>query len=52
MFETRAPQASPTDPHRPAPNRLVGFIAGRRSKWLVRALWIVVLVGLSPFSSS
>ncbi len=51
MFETRAPQASPTDPHRPAPNRLVGFIAGRRSKWLVRALWIVVLVGLSPFSS-
>ena len=51
MFETRVPQASRTEPGQSAPNRLVGFIAGRRTKWLVRVLWIVALVGLSPFSS-
>jgi putative drug exporter of the RND superfamily len=51
MFETRAPEASRTESGQSAPNRLVGFIAGRRTKWLVRVLWIVALVGLSPFSS-
>ncbi len=36
MFETRAPRASRTASGQSAPNRLVGFIAGRRTKWLVR----------------
>lgn len=32
------------------PNRLAGWIAGRRTKWAVLALWIVLLAALGPLA--
>ncbi len=37
-----------TDPPRTWAHRLAGLIAGRRTKWAVLALWIVLLVALGP----
>ena len=51
MFETRYARAPESAAEKHTQVRLLGAIAGRRTKWLVLAVWIVVLVGLSPFSS-
>ncbi|MFB4311255.1 MMPL family transporter [Actinomadura sp. GTD37] len=40
---------SPAPPRSPA-HRLAGVIAGRRGKWAVLALWIVLLLALGPLA--
>lgn len=37
-------------PPRPPARRLAGLIAGRRSKWAVLAVWVVLLVALGPLA--
>ncbi|WP_396453887.1 MMPL family transporter [Actinomadura sp.] len=37
-------------PPRPPAHRLAGLIAGRRSKWAVLAVWVVLLVALGPLA--
>ncbi|MEV3919772.1 MMPL family transporter [Actinomadura coerulea] len=37
-------------PPRPRTHRLAGLIAGRRTKWAVLALWIVLLAALGPLA--
>ena len=37
-------------PPRPPSHRLAGLIAGRRTKWAVLALWIVLLMALGPLA--
>ncbi|TDD80313.1 hypothetical protein E1293_20995 [Actinomadura darangshiensis] len=37
-------------PPRPRTHRLAGLIAGRRTKWAVLALWIVLLMALGPLA--
>ncbi|MFD0692170.1 MMPL family transporter [Actinomadura fibrosa] len=37
-------------PPRPRTHRLAGLIAGRRTKWAVLALWVVLLVALGPLA--
>jgi RND superfamily putative drug exporter len=41
--------SSPAPPGAPS-HRLAGLIAGRRTKWVVLALWIALLVGLGPLA--
>ncbi|MEU8342093.1 MMPL family transporter [Spirillospora sp. NPDC048832] len=41
--------SSPAPPRAPS-HRLAGLIAGRRTKWVVLALWIALLVGLGPLA--
>ncbi|QFG21592.1 MMPL family transporter [Actinomadura sp. WMMB 499] len=41
------PSPAPPDDR---PNRLAGWIAGRRTKWIVLALWIVLLAALGPLA--
>ncbi|GAA4324326.1 RND superfamily putative drug exporter [Actinomadura luteofluorescens] len=37
-------------PPRPRTHRLAGLIAGRRTKWAVLALWVVLLAALGPLA--
>jgi RND superfamily putative drug exporter len=37
-------------PPRPRSHRLAGLIAGRRTKWAVLALWVVLLAALGPLA--